>query len=68
METQREVLEIISGREGNRIKKERSDSRSKSSEIYMVNLRYSGHQIKENADFWISQQGKLSWIKKDIIE
>jgi len=67
METLREVLEIITGREGNRIKKERSDSRSKRSETYTVKLKYSGHQIKENADFWISKQGKLSWIKEDII-
>ena len=67
METLREVLEIISGREGNRIKKERSDSRSKRSETYRVKSKYSGHQIKENADLWISKQGKLSWIKKDII-
>lgn len=66
METQREVLEIISGREGNKIKKERSDLRSKRSETYMVKLKYSEHQVKENADFWISKQGKLSWIKKDI--
>lgn len=67
METLREVLEIITGREGNRIKKERSDSRSKRSETYTVKLKYSGRQIKENADFWISKQGKLSWIKEDII-
>lgn len=66
METQREVLEIISGREGNKIKKERSDLRSKRSETYMVKLKYSEHQVKENADFWISKQGKLSWTKKDI--
>ena len=58
METQREVLEIISGREGNKIKKERSDLRSKRSETYMVKLKYSEHQVKENADFWISKQGK----------
>lgn len=43
METQREVLEIISGREGNKIKKERSDLRSKRSETYMVKLKYSEH-------------------------
>lgn len=66
METQREVLETISGREGNKIKKERSDLRSKRSETYMVKLKYSEHQVKENADFWISKQGKLSWTKKDI--
>ena len=66
METQREVLEIISGREGNKIKKERSDLRSKRSETYMVKLKYSEHQVKENADFWISKQGKLSWTKNDI--
>ena len=64
METLRENSGVQQGREGNRIKEWRSDSRSKRSETYTVMLKHSEHQIKENTDLWISKQRKIIMDKE----
>lgn len=66
------IPEFIRGREGNRIKKQKSDSRGKTSETYMVMLKLSGHQRKSTfVDFKtrkiiMDKEGCYIMIKRSI--